>query len=118
MGGLLAKGEGTAAGNPNAALEGPRLKPRLGKFAVVEGRLVAEPDAAEPVGAVPLLNSAHRGHFRFVSKKKRKEKGRSNCEYEADYNAKMTYSCGPSDHNDHTVSVKCIAHLSVYRRNK
>ena len=64
MGGLVAKGDGTAAGNPNAALEGPRLKPRLGRFAVVEGGLVAEPDCA---GAVPLLNSAHRGHFRFVS---------------------------------------------------
>jgi len=63
MGGLVAKGDGTAAGNPNAAAEGPRLKPRLGRFAVVGGGLVAEPDG---VGAVPLLNSAQRGHFRFV----------------------------------------------------
>jgi len=62
MGGLMAKGDGTAAGNPNVALDGPRLKPRLGRFPVVEG-LVADPDG---VGTVPLLNSAQRGHFRFV----------------------------------------------------
>jgi hypothetical protein len=65
MGGLVAKGDGTAAGNPNVAVEGPRLNPRLGRFVVVGGGLVAdEPDA---VGAVPLLNSAQRGHLRFVS---------------------------------------------------
>lgn len=65
MGGLVAKGEGTAAGNPNDVLEGPRLKPRFGGKA--GGGLVAEPDGVGAVGAVPLLNSAQRGHFRFVS---------------------------------------------------
>ena len=65
MGGLVAKGDGTAAGNPNAAAEGPLLKPRLGKFAVVGDGLVA--DDVEGTGAAPLLNSAQRGHFRFVS---------------------------------------------------
>ena len=67
MGGLVAKGDGTAAGNPNAAAEGPRLKPRLGRFAAVGGGPVAEPDGVEAAGAVPLLNSAQRGHFLFVS---------------------------------------------------
>ena len=66
MGGLVAKGDGTAAGNPNVAVEGPRLKPRLGKFAVVGGGgLVAE--GVEGVGTVLLLNSAQRGHLRLVS---------------------------------------------------
>ena len=68
IGGLVAKGEGTAAGNPNDVLEGPRLKPRFGgKPAEAGGGLVAEPDGVGAVGAVPLLNSAQRGHFRFVS---------------------------------------------------
>lgn len=67
IGGLVAKGEGTAAGNPNGVLEGPRLKPRFdGKVAEAGGGLVAEPDGVGAVGAVPLLNSAQRGHFRFV----------------------------------------------------
>ena len=61
MGGLVARGDGTATGNPNE-VEGPRLKPRLGKFGVVGGGLVADPE-----GAGPLLNSAHRGHLRLVS---------------------------------------------------
>jgi hypothetical protein len=68
IGGLVAKGEGTAAGNPNDVLEGPRLNPRFGgKLAEAGGGLVAEPDGVRVVGAVPLLNSAQRGHFRFVS---------------------------------------------------
>jgi hypothetical protein len=33
IGGLVASGEGTAAGWPNAPAEGPRLKPRFGRFA-------------------------------------------------------------------------------------
>ena len=70
MGGLVAKGDGTAAGNPNVAVEGPLLKPRLGKFAVVGGGgLVAE--GVEGVGTVLLLNSAQRGHLRLVSIEKR-----------------------------------------------
>jgi len=63
IGGLVAKGDGTAAGNPNVAAEGPLLNPRLGRFAGVGG-LVAD---CEGVGAVPLLNSAQRGHLRLVS---------------------------------------------------
>lgn len=66
IGGLVASGDGTATGNPKAVLDGPRLNPRLGKFAV-GGGLVAEPEAVGVAGAVPLLNSAQRGHFRFVS---------------------------------------------------
>ena len=65
MGGLVAKGDGTAAGNPNVVVEGPRLKPRLGRFAVVGAGLVA--DGVEGVGTVLLLNSAQRGHLRLVS---------------------------------------------------
>jgi hypothetical protein len=65
MGGLVARGDGTATGKPNEEADGPRLNPRLGKFGVAGGGLVAE--AEEVAGAVPLLNSAHRGHLRFVS---------------------------------------------------
>ena len=65
MGGLVANGDGTAAGNPNAAPEGPRLNPNVGN--PEGGGLVAEPDGMGVVGPVPLLNSAQRGHFRFVS---------------------------------------------------
>jgi hypothetical protein len=72
MGGLVAKGDGTAAGNPNVAAEGPRLNPRFGKFVVVGGGLVA--DGAE-FGAVPLLNSAQRGHLRLVSIFEKKKRG-------------------------------------------
>lgn len=61
MGGLVASGDGTATGKPNDDVDGPRLKPRLGKFGVVGGGLVADVE-----GAVPLLNSAHRGHLRLV----------------------------------------------------
>jgi len=66
MGGLVARGEGTAAGKPKG-IEGPRLNPRFGRFAVVGGGLVAGPDWVGVTGAVPLLNSAQRGHFRLVS---------------------------------------------------
>lgn len=65
-GGLMANGEGTAAGKPNAELEGPRLNPRLGKLPVAGGGLLAPPGVG---GAVPLLNSAHRGHFLLVSRR-------------------------------------------------
>lgn len=67
MGGLVARGDGTAAGNPKEVFVGPRLNPRFGKLVLVGGGLVAEPDTAGAIGAVPLLNSAHRGHFRLVS---------------------------------------------------
>lgn len=63
MGGLVARGDDTATGKPNDDVDGPRLKPRLGRFGVVGGGLVADADAE---GAGPLLNSAHRGHLRFV----------------------------------------------------
>jgi hypothetical protein len=63
-GGLVASGDGTAAGNPNET-DGPRLKPRLGRFGVDGGGLPADPGTGG-TGATPLLNSAHRGHFLFV----------------------------------------------------
>jgi len=63
-GGLVANGEGTATGKPKAGFEGPRLNPRLG--ILIAGGLVAEPEGTSDAGAVPLLNSAHRGHLRFV----------------------------------------------------
>lgn len=67
-GGLVARGDGTAAGKPKEFC-GPLLNPRLGKFGVagVDG-LVAEDGAIAVEG--PLLNSAHRGHFRLVSAKR------------------------------------------------
>jgi hypothetical protein len=67
MGGLAASGDGTATGNPKAVFVGPLLKPRLGKFVVAGGGLVADPEGVDGTGAVPLLNSAQRGHFRLVS---------------------------------------------------
>lgn len=71
MGGLVARGDGTAAGKPNADVDGPRLKPRLGKFGVDGGGgLDADVAGVEGTGTVPLLNSAQRGHLRFVSAQK------------------------------------------------
>jgi len=72
MGGLVAKGDGTAAGNPKERLlppiGGPRLKPKFANpGAVGGGGLVAEVDGVREGGTVPLLNSAQRGHLRFVS---------------------------------------------------
>lgn len=67
MGGLVASGDGTATGKPNAAVDGPRLNPRLGRLGVWGGGLVADPEAGDGTGAVPLLNSAQRGHLRLVS---------------------------------------------------
>lgn len=76
-GGLVAKGDGTALGNPKddrlplpPAFGGPRLKPKLvNPGAVGGGGLVAEAVGVRGGGIVPLLNSAQRGHLRFVSKK-------------------------------------------------
>lgn len=66
IGELKAKGEGTA-GNP---YDGPRLKARFGRLGVAPG-VAMDPEGVEGIGGVPvaegLLNSAHRGHFRFVS---------------------------------------------------
>lgn len=72
IGGLVAKGDGTAAGNPKERLlpptGGPRLKPKFtNPGAVGGGGLVAEVDGVKGGGIVPLLNSAQRGHLRFVS---------------------------------------------------
>lgn len=72
-GGLVAKGDGTPAANPKAdvlpVLEGPRLNPRFANpGAVGGGGLAAEAEGVKGGGAVPLLNSAHRGHLRFVSR--------------------------------------------------
>lgn len=66
----MANGEGTATGKPNATeLVGPLLNPRLGRLVAEGGGLVARPEeeGVAGTGAVPLLNSAHRGHLRFVS---------------------------------------------------
>jgi len=73
-GGLVASGEGTCS-----ELLGPKPSelPRLGGNG---GGLPADPDAEAVTGAgvaggcVPELNSAQRGHLRFVSEGKRKEK--------------------------------------------
>ena len=70
-GGLVASGEGTAAGCPNAlgarrpAISGLSAKLTLGVGGAAVG-LVA--DAGVPTaGGAPELNSAQRGHLRFVS---------------------------------------------------
>lgn len=74
MGGLVANGDGTAAGNPNderllPPTGGPRLNPRfVNPGAVGGGGLVAEAEGVRGGGTVPLLNSAQRGHLRFVSR--------------------------------------------------
>ena len=65
-GGLVASGDGTAAGKPKLDTEGPLLKPRFGRFGVAGG-LVADVAAVTEPGIDPLLNSAQRGHLRFVS---------------------------------------------------
>jgi hypothetical protein len=100
MGGLVASGEGTATGNPNEDVDGPRLNPRLGKFGVVGGGLVADVEGAE--GAVPLLNSAHRGHFRFVS-------AHQGGQAVAWFQRIVTYSCAPFVRNVHIASVRCYS---------
>lgn len=75
IGGLVANGDGTAAGNPNderplPPTGGPRLKPKFVNPEVVGGGgLVAEAEGVRGGGTVPLLNSAQRGHLRFVSKR-------------------------------------------------
>jgi hypothetical protein len=70
IGGLVANGDGTAAGNPNELppAGGPRLNPKLvNPGAVGAVGLVAGADGVRGGGTVPLLNSAQRGHLRFVS---------------------------------------------------
>jgi hypothetical protein len=73
-GGLVASGEGTCS-----ELLGPKPSelPRLG---VNGGGLPADPDAEAVTGAgvaggcVPELNSAQRGHLRFVSEREKEKK--------------------------------------------
>ena len=65
MGGLVARGDGTAAGKPNEP-DGPRLNPRFDTAPPGGGGPLPE-DGPGVAGSVPLLNSAHLGHFRFVS---------------------------------------------------
>lgn len=69
-GGLVANGDGTPAANPKEVLpvfEGPRLNPKFANpGAVGGGGLAADAEGVRGGGAVPLLNSAHRGHLRFV----------------------------------------------------
>lgn len=65
-GGLVARGDGTAALKPNDAFcEGLLKPPKLDPLGVAGGGLVA--DGVAGTGAAPLLNSAQRGHFRLVS---------------------------------------------------
>ena len=70
MGGLVARGEGTAAWKPKPAPL--RLNSAVPGIGIPGGGgLPAEPEAPGVLGgAVPLLNSAQRGHFRFVSSQK------------------------------------------------
>ena len=65
-GGLVARGEETAAGNPNELPPG-RMNPNPDNPAPIGGGLLAELEGVGGTGAVPLLNSAQRGHFRLVS---------------------------------------------------
>ena len=65
-GGLVARGDGTAALNPKDAFcEGLLNPPKLDPPGVAGGGLV--PVGVAGTGGAPLLNSAHRGHFRLVS---------------------------------------------------
>lgn len=98
IGGLVARGDGTAAGKPKEVFGGPRLKPRFGRAEVGGGGLAREPAGAGVIGAVPLLNSAQRGHFRFVSTSEMSWHGN------ATRPRSDTYSCVPSVHNVRNVS--------------
>jgi hypothetical protein len=65
-GGLVARGEGTWS-----ELLGPKPSELL-RLGVNGGGLPADPDAeAAAGGCVPELNSAQRGHLRFVSERKK-----------------------------------------------
>lgn len=65
-GGLVASGDGTAALNPKDAFCDGLLKPlNPDPLGVAGGGLDA--DGVTGTGGAPLLNSAHRGHLRFVS---------------------------------------------------
>jgi hypothetical protein len=75
-GGLVARGDETATGKPKLDTEGPRANPRLifwiGSVGVAEpgGGAGLEADAGPEgvlAGIVLELNSAQRGHLRFVS---------------------------------------------------
>jgi hypothetical protein len=66
-GGLVASGEGTCS-----ELLGPKPSELL-RLGVNGGGLPADPDAeAAAGGCVPELNSAQRGHLRFVSEEGKK----------------------------------------------
>ena len=65
-GGLVARGEETAAGNPNELAPG-RLNPSPPNPPPMGEALAAEVEGVGGTGAVPLLNSAQRGHLRLVS---------------------------------------------------
>jgi len=66
IGGLVARGDGTATGNPNALLDGPRLNPTFDTLGVEGGGLAAVEGATEAPGVVGGLNSRYRGHLRLV----------------------------------------------------
>ena len=65
-GGLVARGDGTAALKPKEAFcEGLLNPPKPDPPGVAGGGLV--PVGVAGTGGAPLLNSAQRGHFRLVS---------------------------------------------------
>jgi hypothetical protein len=64
-GGLIARGDGTAALNPKEAFCEGLLNPKLDPPGVAGGGLA--PVGVAGTGGAPLLNSAQRGHFRLVS---------------------------------------------------
>jgi len=100
MGGLVARGDGTATGCPKAEPGRPKPLRLEGRVAEGGGGLAIEPVGVGPDGAVPLLNSAQRGHFRFVSLEV------NGIRTQWDASAESTYSCAPFDRNDHNAAVQ------------
>ena len=117
-GGVVASGEGTCN---ELIWPKPSELPRLG---VNGGGLPADPDAEAVTavgvagGCVPELNSAQRGHLRFVSESEKKilKKG---CVESTERLWKiawegggLTYSCDPSGRSGRIVSGQVIEHIS------
>ena len=114
-GGLIASGEGPCASKPEApgalsvlepapgvkrVLPAPNAVVSVGDVALAGG---LDAEAAGVRGGAPELNSAQRGHFRFVSAQGGTRISRrvlSRDEGQAD----STYSCAPSDRSDRIVS--------------
>ena len=114
-GGLVASGEGTAAGCPNAlgarkpAISGLSAKLTLGVGGAAVG-LVADAGVPTAGGALEL-NSAQRGHLRFVSVRAFVRSFVRRCLSVSPWLDKGrrdhgTHSCGPSARSGRTASVK------------